>query len=57
MVMTTNEKISLQNMIELCRQKFGDISCGSVVYDNGCDGCTGSCSGHGASVWTACDIK
>ncbi len=57
MAMTINEKASLQRMLDLCHDKFGDVSTESLVYSSGCDSCTGSCKGHGMSVWTACDIR
>lgn len=57
MAMTKKEKMSLQKMLDLCQDKFGDISMDSLVYSSGCDSCSGSCKGHGMSVWTACDVR
>lgn len=57
MTMTSSEKLSLQKMLHMCQEIFGAYSEDMVVSERGCDGCTGSCEGHGASIWTACDIK
>lgn len=57
MAISKKEKNSLQNMLDACQKKFGTISPDSFVYSSGCDSCTGSCKGHGMSVWTACDIR
>lgn len=57
MGMTTDERNSLRSMLDACQQKFGDFSQNNVVYANGCDGCTGGCEGHGASIWSTCDVK
>lgn len=57
MAITKNEKASLENMLDLCRNKFGDVSLDSFVSSSGCDSCSGSCKGHGISVWSACDVK
>lgn len=57
MSMTTDERNSLRSMLDACQQKFGDFSQNNVVYASGCDGCTGGCEGHGASIWSTCDVK
>ena len=54
---TTSEQASLKEMLGMCQERFGDFSLNRVVYASGCDSCTGSCKGHGMSVWTACDVK
>lgn len=54
---SSTEKKTLQNMLNLCNEKFGDFSHEIVVCANGCDACTGGCTGHGASVWSTCDVK
>jgi len=57
MGMTVNEQISLQDMLDVCHKKFGDLSYDTVVYTGGCDACSGGCEGHGASIWSTCDVK
>ncbi len=51
------EKMALNEMLTKCNEKFGEYVCSGNVDAHGCDSCTGSCMGHGISVWTACDIK
>lgn len=57
MSMTTEEMRLLRSMLDACQEKFGDVSPHSVVCASGCDACTGGCEGHGASIWSTCDVK
>lgn len=57
MTMTERDQISLQKMLSICKEKFGANSEDMLVSGRSCDGCTGSCEGHGASIWSTCDIK
>lgn len=57
MSLSIQEKASLHNMLEVCRGKYDGISIDSLTYGKSCDSCTGSCKGHGMSVWSTCDVK
>ena len=54
---TTDEQAKLMDMLISCQERFGNFSLDRVEFASGCDSCTGSCKGHGASVWSTCDIK
>ena len=58
MALNQNEKSSLEEMLSFCKERYGAFSYeDAAVYENGCTQCSGSCHGHGISVWTACDVK
>lgn len=57
MSFSEKEKVSLKEMLNLCHEKFGELSWDQAVCSRSCDGCTGGCEGHGASIWDCCDIK
>ena len=47
----------LSNLLQKCSEKFGEYMPVNDIHTYGCQSCTGSCMGHGISVWTACDVK
>lgn len=57
MSLSENERVRLKEMLDSCHEKYGELDFDQLIHTSMCDSCTGSCKGHGISVWTACDVK